>query len=111
MQTIRKSGLLIGAFVAIGLAASAPIAVSAQDAPAAISASATTEVPPAVSPASRSTAPAAGPRLAPRWEPRFDPITGELREREVNRAARANTITIPVVTLLLGIIILILLVD
>ncbi|MEO5825167.1 MAG: hypothetical protein ABIR59_04715 [Gemmatimonadales bacterium] len=52
----------------------------------------------------------AGPRLAPRWEPAPVLLPGQTEGREINAAAR-GTVTIPVVTLLLGIIILILLVG
>ncbi len=64
----------------------------------------------AVAPAQEATPPA-GPRLAPRWEAAAPVLLpGQSEGREVNAAAR-NSVTIPVVTLLLGIIILILLVG
>ena len=77
-------------------------------------ASASTAAQSATVSATRTPAPQAlpGPRLAPERVPLTPLLPGETQEREVNSVVRrANTITIPVVTLLLGIIILILLVD
>ncbi|MBA2291305.1 MAG: hypothetical protein H0W15_02490 [Gemmatimonadales bacterium] len=100
MTMFRKAAIMAG----LGLGA---LTLSA--APAAAQ-SATAAAPIAPAPAQETTPPA-GPRLAPRWEPAPVLLPGQSEEREINAAARANSVTIPVVTLLLGIIILILLVG
>lgn len=89
------AGLALGALTlsAAPAAAQAPISAAVAPAPAPVEAQ------------------QAGPRLAPRWEPAAPVLLpGQSEGREVNAAAR-NSVTIPVVTLLLGIIILILLVG
>lgn len=99
-------------FAAAGLALGA-IAVTPQAGVAQAQASApAVATSPAASPTAQADAPVlAGPRLAPRWEPAPVLMPGQTAEREVNAAVRRDTITVPVVTLLLGIIILILLID
>lgn len=101
MTMFRKAATLAG--LTLGA-----LAISA--APAAAQ-SATAAAPVAAAPApAQNTTPPAGPRLAPRWEPAPVLLPGQSEEREINAAVR-NSVTIPVVTLLLGIIILILLVG
>lgn len=99
MTMFRKAVSLAGLSLGVLMLSVAP----------AVAQSATAAAP--VTPASsQETTPPAGPRLAPRWEPAQVLLPGQSEGREVNAAAR-DTVTIPVVTLLLGIIILILLVG
>lgn len=98
MTMLRKAATLAGLSLGALTISAAPAA--AQSATAALVA----PVP------AHETTPPAGPRLAPRWEPARVLLPGQSEGREVNAAAR-NSVTIPVVTLLLGIIILILLVG
>ncbi len=98
MIMFRKAAILAG--MGICALALAPSRTSAQAPTSAIAAPSTAPEPQQ-----------AGPRLAPRWEPTPVLLPGQSEGREVNSAVRKETVTIPVVTLLLGIIILILLVG
>lgn len=111
MSSFRRLGFLALVAAAVGAGAIAPRPLAAQDQAVTTAApSAAVEMPATrVESADRALP---GPRLAPQRAPITPLLPGESRERELNvNAARRETITIPVITLLLGIIILILLVD
>ncbi len=110
MSSFRRFGFLALVAAAVGAGALAPRPLAAQD--QAVTAAAPAAAEPTAPRVESAGQALSGPRLAPQRAPVTPLLPGESREREVNvGAARRETITIPVITLLLGIIILILLVD